>query len=94
MGKDRGEKFAEPIADKVLTQSHQEAPPMNDRIDRRPANLAALRQGLKELAAATTKEKPVQGPVEDVDGGIRRSRRLPRRCSIPTSSADLRQEIA
>ena len=60
----------------------------------RPANLAALRQTLMEMAAnarsSAPKEKPVivQGPVgEEVSGGICRARRLPRRCSISTSSA-------
>ena len=51
--------------------------------DRLPANLAALRQGLKELAAATTKEKPAASE-EEVAGGI-----VP-----PTSSVDLRKKIA
>jgi hypothetical protein len=50
--------------------------------DRLPANLAALRQGLKELAAATTKEKPM-ATGEDVGGRI-----VP-----PISSADLRKKI-
>jgi hypothetical protein len=65
-----------------------------------PANLMALHQSFQEMAAATkspmTKERPLATEVEadESDGRVRRSRRLPRRCSIPISSADLRQKIA
>lgn len=57
--------------------------------DRLPANLAVLRQSLKEMATAMTKEKPVQGPVLVAKGEEVGDRIVP-----PTSSGDLRQKIA
>ncbi len=73
-------KLFESGADKVSAQSHPEATPMSSTPqtaqEQRPANLAALRQRLQEMAASTissapsTKERPVviQGPVIVIKG--------------------------